>query len=56
MSYEHAKGKHPLIVFNFIIKKIIVAIGLKAFNSLIRSYFEIFFFGGINMNMHRNYK
>ena len=56
MSYEHAKGKHPLIVFNFITRKIIVAIGLKAFNSLNRSYFENFFFGGTNMDMHRNYK
>ena len=57
-GYElwHAKGKHPLIVFNFIIRKIIVAIGLKAFNSLNRSYFENFFWGGRNMDMHRNYK
>ena len=56
MSYD-AKGKHPLIVFNFIIKKIIVAIGLKAFDSLSRSYFEnLFFWGGRNMDMHRNYK
>ena len=46
------------LVFNFIITKIIVAIGLKAFNSLNRSYFEnlFFFFFERNMDMCRNYK
>ena len=44
-GYEYDMPSTHLI-FNFIITKIIVAIGLKAFDSLNRSYFEnLFFFG-----------
>ena len=45
MSYDMPKPSTHLAI-NFIITKIIVAIGLKDFNSLNRSYFENFFLGG----------